>query len=63
MDKKIRILVIAPILLGAIAGILSKTLLALEHGTLLTIILSVCVLELWVQFMFVPYWKRRAASF
>ena len=62
MDERIRVLVIAPILLGAVAGVLSKTLVALEHGALWSIVLFFCVLELWVQFMFVPYWKRRNST-
>lgn len=59
MKEQIHILVIAPILFGTIAGILSKTLLALEHGMLWVVILLFCALELCAQFMFVPYWTRR----
>ena len=59
MKEQIRVFVITPILFGTIAGILSKTLLALEHGMLWVVILLFCVLELWAQFMFVPYWTRR----
>jgi len=59
MRERINVLVIAPILFGTIAGVLSKTLMTLEHGTLWSVVLIFCVLELWVQFMFVPFWMRR----